>query len=97
MRIFSSPMSGHEDRKEQKLGSLIADEIERQDRLWAPFQNKRPSLRLGFACLEDEVREALDAYNDDRNDEFCGLGFSHTQKELIQVTAIAIRMLRALP
>lgn len=75
-------------------GRLMA-EIARQEAEWGPFTPRRPSVRLGFACLEDELKEAFEAYEDDRHDDFCGLGFVHTQEELIQVAAIACRLVEA--
>lgn len=73
----------------------LTAEIARQETEWGPFTPHRPSVRLGFACLEDELKEALEAYEDDRHDDFCGLGFIHTQEELIQVAAIACRLVEA--
>jgi hypothetical protein len=75
----------------------LAAEIERQDARFGEFTNNRASIRLGFACLEDEVAESLEAYEDDRRDDFCGLGFMATQEELVQVAALAHRLLAAFP
>lgn len=81
----------------QKVEDAIQAEVQRQDARWGAFTNDRPSIRLGLACLEDEARESRDAYRDDCHDDFCGLGFMHTQEELVQTAAIAIRLLLALP
>jgi hypothetical protein len=75
----------------------VRAEVARQDDRWGEFENRRPSIRLAFACLEDEVDEARRAYEADRHDDFCGLGFSDTQAELVQVAAIALRLLATLP
>jgi hypothetical protein len=79
------------------LFAELRREIADQHSRFGSFVNERASLRLGFACLEDELREAIEAYEDDRHDDFCGLGFAHTQEELLQVAAVAIRLLAAFP
>lgn len=79
------------------LFAELEREIVSQHSRFGAFENTRPSLRLGFACLEDEMREAVEAYEDDRHDDFCGLGFSATQEELLQVAAVALRLLAAFP
>jgi hypothetical protein len=70
----------------------IATEVTRQEKRWGDFERSRESIRLGLACIEDEVREAFQAFEEDRHDDFCGLGWSGTIGELVQVAALATRL-----
>ena len=83
-----------EKRASRSTMLRVKEEIGRQDKRFAAFERSRPSIRLGIACLEDEVAEAKQAFEDDRHDDFCGLGWSGTTDELIQVAAVAIRLAR---
>lgn len=82
------------DRIHATTMERIVAEVERQDQRFGHFTRDRPSIRLGIACLEDEVAETLRAFDDDRHDDFCGLGWSGTTDELIQVAAVATRLAR---
>lgn len=100
MRLRRRRRTSEKPRHVASGNDLLAElrrEIIAQHTRFGPFENRRPSLRLGFACLEDELCEAAEAYEDDRHDDFCGLGFSHTQEELLQVAAVALRLLAAFP
>lgn len=48
------------------------------------------AVRLGIACLEDEVREVLEAWHEERRKQ----SWTHTREELVQVAALAIRCVR---
>jgi hypothetical protein len=80
-------MSASEDFIMARLRAEIAS----QDVKHGPFAGTRLGRsRLALACLEDEVREALDAWRDDRQ-----LGeWPHMHGELYQVAAAAIRAIR---
>jgi hypothetical protein len=52
----------------------------------------RNGLRLGLAALEDETAEALAAWRDDRRRD----GWAETRDEVLDVAAVAFRLLRAL-
>ena len=73
---------------------LIA-EIRRQDGKHGRFTDlsELGQARLAVACLEDEVREARNAWRKDRQ----VAGWPHLQAELLQVAAVAMRALRDLP
>jgi hypothetical protein len=75
------------------MGDLTA-EIERQDVKHGPFTGTPLGrTRLAIACLEDEVREARDAWREDREAD----GWPHLREELLQVAAVAVRAIRDLP
>ncbi len=78
------------------VAQMIEREVERQDQRWPAFERDRRSIRLGIACLEDETKEVFQAFEDDRHDDFCGLGWLGTTDELIQVAALATRLARDL-
>lgn len=81
------------DLKEiEELFSELAAEIERQDMKHGPFRGTSDlgKTRLALACLEDEVREALDAWREERRE----YGWDETRREILQVAAVAIRALR---
>lgn len=77
-------------------------EVRRQDEIHpAGFPATRDGLRLGLAALQDEVREAEEAWRADRRrDGVCpwiNHGGEHsTEVELLQVAAIALRMVRSI-
>lgn len=72
------------------LGQL-ALEIRRQDAKHGPFQGSPLGRsRLALACLEDETREALEAWRGDRR----AATWADTRAEVMQVAAVALRALR---
>jgi hypothetical protein len=70
----------------------LAAEIERQDRKYGPFTGTTVlgQSRLAIACLEDEITEVKDAWRSERR----AAGWEHTEEELLQVAAVAMRALR---
>lgn len=75
----------------------LVREIDRQDAKHGPTFNAGSALgriRLGIACLEDEVRETLDAWRDDRGRPVTDGGWIHTREEALQVAALAMRLVR---
>lgn len=76
------------------LDELCA-EIAHQDAKHGPFTGTRLGRsRLAVACLEDETREAMDAWRADRAP---GSGWPHLRAELLQAAAVALRAIRDLP
>lgn len=67
-------------------------EIVRQDEKHGPFEGATQlgRSRLAMACLEDEIAEALNAWRDERNTPT----WDHTREEVLQIAAVAIRVLR---
>lgn len=70
----------------------LLDEIERQDAKHGGFSGATPlgRSRLGLACLEDEIAEALQAWREERQ----APTFEKTRAEVLQVAAVALRILR---
>lgn len=69
----------------------VADEIRRLDDIHLPgFPPTYDGVRLGLAMMQDELNEALDAWRCERR----GCGWEHTRAELVQVAAIAVRVMR---
>lgn len=69
---------------------LLAREIQRQDKKHGRFEGTElGKSRLAIACLEDEVKEALDAWRDGRTNNWY-----QTRTEVLQVAAVALRALR---
>ena len=73
------------------LATALKDEIKRQDAKHGPFEGTRLGRsRLALACLEDETREALGAWRDERR----ASAWPETRTEVLQVAAVAMRALR---
>ena len=72
----------------------LAAEIDRQDRKHGGFSAMTAlgRSRLAIACLEDEVQEVKGAWRQERRID----GWPHTEEELLQVAAVAMRALRDL-
>lgn len=78
------------DRLSYLLAALVR-EIHRQDAKHGPFQGSQLGRsRLALACLEDELREALEAWREERRSP----AWDKTQAEVLQVAAVALRGLR---
>lgn len=76
---------------ERELLEALLGEMHRQDFKHGPFQGSRIGRsRLALACLEDEVREALQAWRDERQ----AGGWEESRLEVLQVAAVAMRALR---
>jgi len=66
-------------------------EVARQDEKHGRFEGTvLGRSRLALACLEDETREAVEAWRGERK----GVLWEHTREEVLQVAAVAIRALR---
>lgn len=75
------------------LFDQLLEEIARQDAKHGPFTGSPLGApRLAIACLEDEVREVLDAWRKERKVS----GMPQTREELMQVAAVALRAVRDL-
>lgn len=70
--------------------SRLAAEIARQDQLHAGWGTTRDGVRAGIAAIEDEAREAREAWRSERRVN----GWSDTESEVIQVAAVAFRLAR---
>jgi hypothetical protein len=70
----------------------LLDEVVRQDAKHGRFttQTELGASRLALACIEDEIREALDAWRDERRID----GWPETRTEVLQVAACALRAIR---
>lgn len=75
----------------------LLGEVARQDEKHGPLKgtDDLPQQRLGWSrlalgVLEDETREALQAWRDERE----ALNWNQTRAEVLQVAAVAIRTLR---
>lgn len=70
----------------------LAHEVFQQDMKHGPFEGATElgRSRLALACIEDEVREALDAWRSERKQ----IGWEDTRTEVMQVAAVAIRAVR---
>lgn len=68
----------------------VAREVARQDANYGPFSDDAASVRLAIACLEDEVREVLDAWDKWKRRPDWVL----VRSEAIQVAALASRLAR---
>lgn len=79
------------DATDPLLDRLVA-EIERQDEKHGGFSaaTELGRSRLGIAVLEDELAEALLAWREERFTPT----WDHTREEVLQVAAVAIRLLR---
>jgi hypothetical protein len=76
---------------EDHLLRAVVLEIEGQDLKHGPFEGSRLGRsRLALACIQDELREAEQAWRDERKQSI----WTNSQVELIQVAAVAIRALR---
>ena len=69
----------------------VADEVRRLDDIHPPgFPATYDGVRLGLAMVQDELNEALDAWRSERR----APTWEHTRAELVQVAAIAVRIIR---
>ena len=76
-----------------RLRDELLHEVWRQDAKHGPTFNAASELgqvRLGVACLEDEVNETRDAWREDLRSG----DWSHTREEALQVAALALRLVR---
>lgn len=76
-----------------RLQEQLDDEVRRQDAKHGTEFNAGTALgrvRLGVACLEDEVEETRNAWREDRKT----WDFPHVREEALQVAAVALRLVR---
>lgn len=69
---------------------LLMSEMDAQDGEYGRFASTIAGLRLGVACLEDEVREMREAWREGRH----ASSWSDLRDEALQVAAIAMRLYR---
>ena len=75
------------------LRDELDGEVRRQDaKHGTEFNAASPlgRIRLGVACLEDEVEETRNAWRDDRKT----WDFPNVREEALQVAAVALRLVR---
>jgi hypothetical protein len=78
---------------DEQLLNELGDEIERQDLIHpAGYPATRDGVRFGIATVEDETKEALDAWRAERKVD----GWPETRGELLQVAAVTMRIIRSI-
>ena len=82
------------DTVPSSLAADVVAEMARQDakHAWFSATTALGRSRLAIACLEDEIIEVKDAWRSERRVD----GWAHTEEELLQVAAVAMRALRDL-
>jgi hypothetical protein len=84
----------------QIVGQVLR-EVERQDeRHPEGFGSDRNGIRAGLAAIEDETRETLEAWHREKKIRAArrsGHQWTQTREELVQVVAVALRALSAMP
>ncbi len=89
--VYAMAASGSTGATVDPLIYALLSEITRQDDKHGPFEGTiLGRSRLAIACLEDEVLEVREAWQDERG----ALGWEATRAEVLQVAAVAIRTLR---
>lgn len=76
------------------LDDRVACEIARQD-LVSTYGTDRDGVRLALACMQDELDEALEAFQAEKR-PIDGRTWARTQDELVQAVAVGLRALRDL-
>lgn len=77
------------------LLDVLCEEVNRQDELCDhPYEAHRDSVRLGLATVEDELREALEAWQRDK--KLPGDRWAAVREELLQALAVGLRLYRVL-
>jgi hypothetical protein len=77
-----------------RLDERVAAEIRRQDRV-STITTDRDGVRLALACLQDEVAESVEAFQVEKRPQE-GRTWALTEGEVVQVAAVALRLLREL-
>jgi len=69
---------------------ILGEEMARQDEKYAPFASDVATVRLAIACMEDEVREVRQAWQEwhQRPD------WLNVRTEAVQLAAVALRLVR---
>jgi hypothetical protein len=76
----------------EAVARRVAEEVVRQDARYGPFTNDVGSVRLAIACMEDEIREARESWEEwKKRPDWYGV-----RGEVVQVAAIAQRLARDL-
>lgn len=79
------------DGRLERLLIELAREVRRQDAKHGPYEGTSLGRsRLALATLEDEVREALDAWRAERRESH----WRETRTEVLQVAAVCLRTIR---
>lgn len=79
---------------EATIPDPVMVEIERQDGV-STYGTDRDGVRLALAFLQDEVAEALDAFQREKR-PIEGRTWQQTHDEVVQAVAIGLRLLRDL-
>ena len=92
---FGTVVGDPKTRKGYALGAVMAlrvvrEEMTRQDKKYAPFTSDVATVRLAIACMEDEVREVREAWQEwhQRPD------WLNVRTEATQLAAVALRLVR---
>lgn len=72
----------------------VAREIARQD-VVSTYGTDRDGVRLALACMQDELNEALEAFQAEKR-PIDGRTWARAQEELVQAVAVGLRVLRDL-
>jgi hypothetical protein len=82
-------------RPDERRHEVLDEKVGRAYQKWGVNEPTIPGIRLGIACLEDEVRETLQAW--ERHKRAPGPGSEkHLHDEIWDVAAVAFRLLRDL-
>ena len=69
---------------------VVSKEMVRQDEKYAPFSSDVATVRLAIACMEDEVREVRQAWQEwHQRPDWLGV-----RTEAVQLAAVALRLVR---
>lgn len=79
--------------------SILLDldiEIDRQEGIHRDgYGSNRNGIRLGIACAEDEIREALEAWDKEKRREYRD-GWKNTREELLQAAGVIMRTIESI-
>ncbi len=82
--------------KKADMGSVVSSvlkEVERQDGAHpGGYGSTRDGVRLGLASMEDELRESLEAWQEEKRKN----GWPDTYSEVEQTVAVGMRLLRSM-
>jgi hypothetical protein len=77
-----------------EIHRLIDVAVGFQDRRYGPFTADVGGVRLGLACLEDEIDEAKHAWRAERKPKRGTKAWAETTAEVMDVVAVGVRLLR---
>ena len=82
------------DRAWIAASSAVDREMERQDGV-STYGTDRDGVRLALACMQDELDEALEAFQAEKR-PIEGRTWARVQEETVQTVAVGLRLLRDL-